>query len=445
MQQTLATLPGGQQVAFEVQYAALTPQEWLTRHNSYRSQGVVDVWLFGHVPPQLRVAPDWARILDTDGHVRVCMSPTHQQVLASGLPLLFISPLEERVGTVWAERHVATPDGRRELFFRTTPEHEHEHTLFAHEPLAACTVDPSGALRMPILEALSTGARDYAAAVSAWEAAEQARRQAAEAQLHREQLRRKQYEARRAKAAEERRQAEAVRQRRLAEQRALWTEQWQQSTMREHVLAAFDGQLPPIFGVPLRDEGAIEADPRHWRAWLYGHLFVRHQPGDVLTLADCCAALVAAGFVVRSRQRASLLMHDWLNHLRDKGMVRVRQSRGSKEVQVVLVMDLKAAMERDRAAAEEQRGRSAAERVDMLADRRRARRPHAAVATAKETSGSDTPYSGRSAAPPAGAQPGRPDGPDGICDSCGQRLAAVLVRVGRHTNCPPPRARTWDH
>lgn len=44
----LVTFASGKQLAFEVQYAALTVAEWRLRHESYRSQGVVDVWLWGH-------------------------------------------------------------------------------------------------------------------------------------------------------------------------------------------------------------------------------------------------------------------------------------------------------------------------------------------------------------------------------------------------------------
>lgn len=44
----LATLPDGNRVAFEIQYAPLTVAEWRERHASYVSQGIADVWLWGH-------------------------------------------------------------------------------------------------------------------------------------------------------------------------------------------------------------------------------------------------------------------------------------------------------------------------------------------------------------------------------------------------------------
>lgn len=52
----LAVFPDGQRFAFEIQYAPLTIEAWRARHAGYRAQGIMDVWLFGHIPPHLRVA-----------------------------------------------------------------------------------------------------------------------------------------------------------------------------------------------------------------------------------------------------------------------------------------------------------------------------------------------------------------------------------------------------
>ena len=72
----------GDRIAFEVQYSALTPDDWRTRHESYRAQGIVDVWLFGHTGKQLN--------LDRDGFL--LPNPTHDKVVETGAPLLFINP-----------------------------------------------------------------------------------------------------------------------------------------------------------------------------------------------------------------------------------------------------------------------------------------------------------------------------------------------------------------
>lgn len=82
----LLTGKRGDRVAFEVQYSPLTPDSWRRRHESYRSQGIVDVWLFGHVGKQLR--------LHRNGYLEP--NPTHLVVVESGAALLFINPDPER-------------------------------------------------------------------------------------------------------------------------------------------------------------------------------------------------------------------------------------------------------------------------------------------------------------------------------------------------------------
>jgi hypothetical protein len=52
----LVVFPDGRRFAFEVQYAPLTIDAWRSRHAGYRAHGIVDIWLFGHIPPHLRVA-----------------------------------------------------------------------------------------------------------------------------------------------------------------------------------------------------------------------------------------------------------------------------------------------------------------------------------------------------------------------------------------------------
>lgn len=89
----LLTAPTGQRVAFEVQYSALTPDAWRARHDSYRAQGIVDVWLFGHTGAQLK--------FDSDGRLKA--NPTHDAVIASGSALMFINPIEEKIGIATGE------------------------------------------------------------------------------------------------------------------------------------------------------------------------------------------------------------------------------------------------------------------------------------------------------------------------------------------------------
>lgn len=80
------TLPDGKRFALEVQYSALSVDAWRKRHESYRRQGVVDVWLFGHAGAQSR----WR-----DGVMQ--LNATQRDIAASGTPVLWINPLTEQV------------------------------------------------------------------------------------------------------------------------------------------------------------------------------------------------------------------------------------------------------------------------------------------------------------------------------------------------------------
>ena len=101
----MLTSPDGSiRVAFEIQYAGLTPAAWRARHDSYRSQGVVDVWLWGHHGAQMRVSRRDPNVAE--------LNPTQRALVAEGMPLLWINPIEGTVGTatqtvktgMWSER-----------------------------------------------------------------------------------------------------------------------------------------------------------------------------------------------------------------------------------------------------------------------------------------------------------------------------------------------------
>ncbi|MEV6363210.1 competence protein CoiA [Nocardia asteroides] len=52
----------GQQLALEVQASPLTDQEWLRRHNDYRSNGIIDLWIWHPDFP-----PNWGPLAAPDG------------------------------------------------------------------------------------------------------------------------------------------------------------------------------------------------------------------------------------------------------------------------------------------------------------------------------------------------------------------------------------------
>jgi hypothetical protein len=89
----------GEKIAFEIQYASLSPSKWRERHDSYAKQGIQDVWLFGHFGAHLYV--------DRHHADQVRLNPTHEAVVASGAPLLWINPFTEQLGTAVSNGHGA--------------------------------------------------------------------------------------------------------------------------------------------------------------------------------------------------------------------------------------------------------------------------------------------------------------------------------------------------
>lgn len=91
----MVRLPDGAQFALEVQYSSLSVEAWRERHESYRRNGIVDVWLFGHAGEQSR----WR------GGV-MHLNATQREIAASGAPVLWINPLTEEVAyatsTAWS-------------------------------------------------------------------------------------------------------------------------------------------------------------------------------------------------------------------------------------------------------------------------------------------------------------------------------------------------------
>lgn len=120
----LLTGPKGDRVAFEVQYSPLTPEQWRNRHDSYRSQGIVDVWLFGHTGKQLR--------LDAEGMLKP--NPTHLAVVAEGAALLFINPDPDRheIAVAVGEDFQFNAESEALGPLRPTLSHLHEARLEIH-------------------------------------------------------------------------------------------------------------------------------------------------------------------------------------------------------------------------------------------------------------------------------------------------------------------------
>lgn len=103
----LAVFPDGRRFAFEIQYALIGADEWRERHESYRAQGIRDVWLFGHTSTYL--GPSKQEWLEG----RVHLNETLLAVREAGCRVRFLNPDELTIGSQlieldpsWhAERH----------------------------------------------------------------------------------------------------------------------------------------------------------------------------------------------------------------------------------------------------------------------------------------------------------------------------------------------------
>ncbi|WP_331731927.1 hypothetical protein OG613_49185 (plasmid) [Streptomyces sp. NBC_00015] len=95
------------QVAFEVQYSALTGTDWKTRHDFYAAAGVVDIWLFAHhgthqwtqADPGQRRDLAWS---ENDWVATIKLNGLHQKMLKHGVIPLWLDPTTQRVGTATA-------------------------------------------------------------------------------------------------------------------------------------------------------------------------------------------------------------------------------------------------------------------------------------------------------------------------------------------------------
>jgi hypothetical protein len=130
----LVVFPDGRRFAFEVQYAALTIDAWRARHAGYLAHGIVDIWLFGHVPPHLRTARS-----RPGEPLRFVFRHLLEAVDLAGSIARWIDPDERAIRTplhAVGPRRVRSPSGGW-LLVEALP-----------EPLDTCVLDQGG-LRTP--------------------------------------------------------------------------------------------------------------------------------------------------------------------------------------------------------------------------------------------------------------------------------------------------------
>jgi hypothetical protein len=125
----------GRRYAFEVQYSPLTVDEWRARHESYRSLGIVDTWLFGHTRPHLR---------PVGGTGLIVVSPLLEAVFRADLPVLFLNPDERTFGTALLRSQLAACAEAGELPHGVTVGAPPLRARLAVEPRSLTDVDGRG-------------------------------------------------------------------------------------------------------------------------------------------------------------------------------------------------------------------------------------------------------------------------------------------------------------
>jgi competence protein CoiA-like protein len=223
----LVVFPDGRRVALEVQYAPLTVDAWTRRHAGYAALGIVDVWLFGHLPPHLRAARGCP-----GEPPRLVFSQLLEAVELAGGTARWLDPDERTVRTplhALGWRRVRSPSGAQLLVEARA------------EPLDACRLDEHG------VSALADSAQ---AGVRTAHLAELAREVAARGEQRRQ-------------LDEHRRAVAAYAERRRARLEAAWD-------AYRRARFADPNRVPDIIAeVATEDAGIVDYTPAHWHARLF--------------------------------------------------------------------------------------------------------------------------------------------------------------------------------
>lgn len=291
----MLTAPNGVQWAFEVQYAGLSVRDWRERHNDYRKRGIVDVWLWGHVPPHLRREPGTE---DT-----VLLGEVQRAVAEEGMPVLWINPELAEIGAA-SDTHSHARTGRH---FRVSV--AASHAQFTGAAITEYSLDLTYGLASPLLQHL----RDQAAELADLEAederlAQVQRDKAAQLVLNRQQHRK-----------------------RVTAKRDISAAQWSNNPHRERVTAEFGGRWPNWLNITVEGYGEHRGQPiylpwtsQHWQALLYLR-FMHEQPDRTLL------SIKEMSVYLRTLDADTRLEYDavsfWVHTLADRGIIEKTSER----------------------------------------------------------------------------------------------------------------------
>ena len=274
----LAEFPDGRRLAFEVQYAALTTDEWGRRQQGYAAQGITGIWILGHVPRYLRhPRGSW----ESDRYVR---TPLAEALIASGVPLHWMNPDE---GLIASRRHYTDPIYADYFDHDAQAAYKERLLDLAFDPLDGCRIEGTAFLT-PTDIAEREAERRFAARLRL---REEAARKAAEAEA--------------AKAARKASLGAWIEQQK-AQRAADYAKTLRPELVREipEALEFIEVELPADKGIHLH--------PAAWHAQLWRRCIEGHV-GEAFTYAKACGPLMREGNYPRAIHAA---ISGYLHHLR---------------------------------------------------------------------------------------------------------------------------------
>lgn len=282
----LIDMSGGRRFAFELQYSPLTVSEWRRRHDGYRSQGVKDVWLFGHLPPHLRRSR-YHREQRFESAIE--LTEVARALNAEGEPVRFFSPDELQIATATLE------SGDRLLAAWHAAE-------LRFDQLTECRIEGERFIT-------PTDEMEDAARLERLDEERKAR----EALAADEHVRRPRSAAKAAREKGEEAWAEWHRR-----QRAARVQAWQAAAPKFLKLVALQ-TVPEVISVELRSDWGTIWHPAHWHARLFSE-FIQGQIGETFEYRRAIRRFFQAQ--PYGKHQANVALGGYLFHLRREGYVR---------------------------------------------------------------------------------------------------------------------------
>ncbi len=285
----MVNFANGSRVAIEIQYAALTPDAWQLRHDSYAAQGIRDVWLFGHHGTQLRAGTR---------ENEVNLNPTHEALASTGSPVLWFNP-----GTLQiASATTAAQPGMVYLAATAGP------GRLVVEDLSLFELTHEFGLVNPRLQAILTATAEWEANLTAQEVARLAAEAAERARL------------------DELDRLDALLVVQNAASRARFAAVWPTTLDGKAILSRFNDAVPHFLNVDVAG-AELPIPATMWQAHLYLTIIDPTFPGRSFEHLEMVTALLDEFGLEIPRATALRIVVAWCEALRRSGLLERTQSR----------------------------------------------------------------------------------------------------------------------